>query len=485
VAGAFYPGEAAALKAEVEQYLAAAADKKLADPWGVISPHAGYRFSGPVAGSAFRQLQGRPISTVVIVAFAHRGFDASGRPIHDGLATALVSGFVTPLGALPVDVEEVRALLRDAPFIADKPELFRNEHSLEVQLPFVQVALPGAKLVPLMFGMQEDPGLAKKLGALIASRYAGRPDVAVVASTDMSHYFAYDEAAVKDKKAIGLVQGLDGEGLLAAMPGREAEFCGILPVLAMMAAQKTLGGPAPALIDYRNSGDTAGDKRRVVGYGALGFLRPRAAAGEPEGRKGTTMGETVHPQDDLTPEAKTTLLDIARRSAESYVRTREKPTFAVTEPRLLEKGAAFVTLTKRGQLRGCIGHVEARAPLWECVREMAVAASTQDPRFPPVSPDELGELNYEVSVLTPMRKVARVEDIVVGRDGLMMEKGWNRGLLLPQVPGEWGWDREQFLNHTAMKAGLPVNAWRDGSVTIYSFQGIVFGDEKPEKSGQL
>ena len=180
---------------------------------------------------------------------------------------------------------------------------------------------------------------------------------------------------------------------------------------------------------------------------------------------------------DLTPDQKQTLLALARRTVETFVKTGRKPDFATDDPLFLRPGAAFVTLEMHDELRGCIGHTEPRLPLWECVRDMAVAACSQDPRFDPVTPAELPALTYEITVLTPMKKVDSVENIVVGRDGLMMVRGYARGLLLPQVPVEWGWNREEFLDHTAQKAGLPKSAWRDGSVTIYAFQGLVFSDK--------
>jgi AmmeMemoRadiSam system protein A len=180
----------------------------------------------------------------------------------------------------------------------------------------------------------------------------------------------------------------------------------------------------------------------------------------------------------LSADQKRRLLAIARQTVEHTVREGGLPDIAENDPDLLAPGAAFVTLTEGGQLRGCIGHVEARLPLWRCVRDMAAAAATQDTRFNPVDPKELSQLDYEISVLFPMEIVENLDDIVVGRDGLMMEKGYYRGLLLPQVAVEWGWDREQFLSQTARKAGLPADAWRDSLVTIYKFQGIVFSEKE-------
>ena len=172
------------------------------------------------------------------------------------------------------------------------------------------------------------------------------------------------------------------------------------------------------------------------------------------------------------------LLGIARRTLEGYLGARRIPAEEGARGKLAAPGAAFVTLTKNGRLRGCIGYTEAVAPLFKVVQECAVAAATEDPRFPPVTPDELPSLQVEISVLTPLVPI-RPEEVEVGRHGLMVAQGRMRGLLLPQVPVEWGWDREKFLDQTCVKAGLPPSAWRHGA-TLRAFTAEVFGEgEKP------
>ena len=170
------------------------------------------------------------------------------------------------------------------------------------------------------------------------------------------------------------------------------------------------------------------------------------------------------------------LLGIARRALEGYVGAGKIPSGEEARGKLAAPGAAFVTLTKNGRLRGCIGYTEAVAPLFKVVQECAVAAATEDPRFPPVSPVELPSLRIEISVLTPMFPI-RPEEVEVGRHGLMVAQGRMRGLLLPQVPVEWGWDRETFLDQTCVKAGLPPSAWRHGA-TLRAFTAEVFSEEK-------
>ncbi len=177
----------------------------------------------------------------------------------------------------------------------------------------------------------------------------------------------------------------------------------------------------------------------------------------------------------LSEEDKKALLGMARATIESYVRDGRVPDFDVTAAALLEKRGAFVTLHKNGRLRGCIGLFACDKPLYRTVIDMAVAAATQDPRFPPVSPGELDSLRIEISVLSPMKKVEDVGEIEVGRHGIYIVKGGSRGVLLPQVAVEHGFDREEFLDQTCLKAGLPPGCWRQ-CADIYIFEAEVFSE---------
>ncbi|GAK49563.1 AMMECR1 domain protein [Candidatus Moduliflexus flocculans] len=182
----------------------------------------------------------------------------------------------------------------------------------------------------------------------------------------------------------------------------------------------------------------------------------------------------AHEPTTLRPELQQKLLRIARETIDSYIRTKTIPTFDVSEPELLEKCGAFVTIKRHQQLRGCIGYIEGIKPLWETIVDMAVAASTEDPRFQPMTVAELGDFDLEISVMTPLRKVEHPEEVVVGTHGILLRRGYRSGLLLPQVATEYGWDRETFLAHTCQKAGLPMDAWRDPQTAIYIFSAQVF-----------
>ena len=179
----------------------------------------------------------------------------------------------------------------------------------------------------------------------------------------------------------------------------------------------------------------------------------------------------------LSEEQKRWLIDIARQTVMAAVAGEPAPDLATDDPDLREPRGAFITLKKAGQLRGCIGYIEPRAPLIEAVADNAESAALRDPRFTPVTPEELPDISIEISALTPLEPVADVEEIEVGRHGLVLSRGPNRGLLLPQVPVEWGWDREEFLEHTCLKAGLPPEAWRHDDTELLCFEAEVFSEE--------
>ena len=182
------------------------------------------------------------------------------------------------------------------------------------------------------------------------------------------------------------------------------------------------------------------------------------------------------PKMELTKKEKATLLDIVKKTIVAKVNNKDIPKFTVDSETLKEKIGAFVTLKKRGHLRGCIGYIKAVKPLWETVQEMAVAAAFHDPRFPSLKPDEIRDLTFEISVLSPLQRIKDINEIEVGKHGLYIIRGYNSGLLLPQVASEYAWDREFFLKETCSKAGLPSQAWTDDETEIYIFSADYFGD---------
>jgi MEMO1 family protein len=268
-----------------------------------------------------------------------------------------------------------------------------------------------------------------------------------------------------DHNTLGAVEAWDYYDLSRNLQSRVWEACGGGPIVAAMIAAERLGANHAALLKYANSGDVTGDRSRVVGYSAFALYKSASGA------------SAVQPF-SLTVKEKQELLSVARASAETAVRERKTYKPPAPSPALQQDRGAFVTITKNGELRGCIGYIPPLQPLIETVRDVAAFASLRDPRFPPVTPAELGELHYEVSVLSPLRHVLDVAEIQVGQHGLLMKKGDREGVLLPQVPIDEGWDRKTFLEETARKAGLPASAWKDEDTDIFLFSAVVFGEEK-------
>jgi AmmeMemoRadiSam system protein A len=236
-----------------------------------------------------------------------------------------------------------------------------------------------------------------------------------------------------------------------------------------MIAAERMGANQAMVLKYANSGDTSGDRSRVVGYSADVFVK-------------APNGKAVETPFSLSDRDKNELLALARKSVEQAVEQRKQyePDATASEALNQDRGA-FVTLSESGQLRGCIGYTSATKPLYLTVRDTATLAALRDPRFPPVSPSELPLLEYEISVLSPLRRVMDIQQIMVGRDGLLMKNGNYEGLLLPQVPvdQEPKWDRQTFLEETCRKAGMKTACWKDADTDIFKFTAVVFHEHKP------
>jgi AmmeMemoRadiSam system protein B/AmmeMemoRadiSam system protein A len=454
VAGSFYPEDPTELATAVKGFLAAAVVPTIPEEvFGIVAPHAGYVYSGPVAGYSYKAVQGRKYDVVVVIGPAHYASNAA-------IAVLDVDRVRTPLGTMNVDRAATVALLAAGKGrVAYDPGVFAREHSIEVQLPFIQTALGDVPVV-LLAVADAGPASCRALAGWLDATFRGRRAL-FVASSDLSHYHPDDVARTMDGKFLDLVAKRDPAALFPEAAARTVEACGLGPIATLLELFRLRGGGDARVLKYLNSGDTAGGKDRVVGYGAVVFTTP--------GGGGKAMGGDV-----LSDADKKALIAIARKTVEAVVRTGKKPDVDAASAALKEDGAAFVTLRKKGDLRGCIGHVIAREPLYLSVRDMAVAAATEDPRFDPVRAEELADIDIEVSVLTPPRPVKDVSEIRVGRDGLILRNGFRQGLLLPQVADEYGWDVPTFLDQTCRKAGLPAGAWKDPATEILSFQAIVF-----------
>ena len=435
VAGLFYSAERAALAREIASMLDETRERDLGPgyPKALIVPHAGYIYSGPVAANAYALLRAARglVRRVVLLGPCHR-------VAVRGLALPGADAFETPLGRVPVDAEGAN-LARSLPQVSDFAPTHAQEHSLEVQLPFLQEVLGDFSLVPLVVGAASAEEVAE-----VIDRLWGGSETLVVISSDLSHYHSYGEAQAMDRATVDAMLGLRTDI-------DHEQACGATPVTGFLTVAKRRG-LKPELLDLRNSGDTAGGRGRVVGYASIAFWEGELAAyGEEHGR---------------------TLVKIAREGiAAKLDGARGNDASA---PWLREHRATFVTLKQGGELRGCIGSLHAHRPLGADVVANACAAAFGDPRFRPVAASELGAIDVEVSILsTPGRLLfADHRDLVgqlrPGMDGLILAAEERRGTFLPQV-----WEQlrepEVFLAHLKRKAGLAEN-YPTARCTIWRYQ---------------
>jgi hypothetical protein len=468
VAGSFYPADPNVLGKMIDGFLAKATPPPLTDVVALVAPHAGYEYAGQVAAYSYALLKGRKFDRVVVIAPSH--YEAFGfASVYDGAA------YSTPLGQVPVDRAFAAKLASMSKLIklsgvGHTPTPDKPEHALEDQLPFLQRVLGQFQLVPIIIGDQSYE-TCRALGLALAKLMQGT-NTLIVASSDLSHYHPYADAVRIDHKTLKAIEEWDYLSMARNFePSVNVwEACGGYPIIATMIASERLGASQAKVLNYANSGDVpGGDKSRVVGYGAVAFVKAPARAGSSE------------PPFSLSQREKDELLRIARQSVESAVRDHKQYEYSPPAgfEALAQERGAFVTLKENGQLRGCIGYVAPYKPLCITVRDVAIFAALRDTRFRPVSAGELGALEYEISVLSPLRRVLDVKEIRVGQHGLIMKKGDIEGLLLPQVPVEEKWDRTTFLDETCYKAGLSKNCWQDADTDIFRFTALVFSPGNP------
>ncbi len=448
VAGRFYPAGPAELSDMLTQCFRRAVTTHLSGRLrALVVPHAGYEFSGPIAASAYSVVKEK-YKRVMILAASHHARYA-------GVSVAAVSAFHTPLGDVPLDPDA--SILRGLPGFGHLPAADGPEHSIEVQLPFLQKVLPsGFTLVPLLMSEVDPLALAR---ALIPHVDSG---TLVVASSDLSHYHPYDDAKALDAACGKAIPSLDFSG----MDGCEA--CGKTPVLTLMEMAR-ISGWKGVLLDLRNSGDTSGPKDRVVGYAAIAFV-------EPEEKTGDGMEQQIPEKE------RGELLRLARTAITAHLikdSAIERP--ADPSPLLAEKRGCFVTLHKAGQLRGCIGTILPVMPLSQCVEENAVNAAFSDPRFPALTAAELSEIEIEISVLTVPKPLSfsspddLLKKLKPGVQGVILSSGHRRATFLPQVWEQIG-NPESFLIHLCVKAGCTPNCWKSPDTKIEVYEAEYFAE---------
>ncbi|MEA3398589.1 MAG: AmmeMemoRadiSam system protein B [Patescibacteria group bacterium] len=473
VAGQFYPEEAGVLEQAVKGYIKdAGASVHLGVhfnfvPKAIIVPHAGYDFSGPIAAHSYQQLEGITAGTVILLCNSHQAY-------FSGVAIDETRAWETPLGQIEVDRASADKLVKANDRIKYNGNAHVSDHVLEAQLPFLQVVLDNKfKILPILFGNSDSDDY--KILANALANILDKNDI-IVASTDLSHYPAYADANKIDKKTLEMIVDGDIEKLekyieeikASGVENEQTVCCGIDGVKTVMELADIFSWKKAEVLHYANSGDAViGDKKAVVGYGAAVFGK------EDDFRR----KDEVQNRNKLDDEQKKELLKIARETIEEFVLNNRIKEFDIQDERLNWKEGAFVTLYLNNRLRGCIGQIiPSGEPLWKIVRDMAIAAASEDPRFNPVDAEELKKAEYEISVLSAPEKIDNWGKIELGKHGVIVKKGFRSGVFLPQVADETGWDLEKFLQELcSQKAGLPADCYRDDpEIELQVFTAQVF-----------
>jgi len=516
LAGSWYPSSKAQLEDQLKGYLDAANPPELEGGiLAIIVPHAGYLYSGPVAaygykavmnsdkagsrgkGSAFakasadrqgarvppsprlrRTGKGQGSRTVIILGFSHRQY-------LDGVSVYGGDSWKTPLGEIVVDTVMAGRIISSNPRFKFQKELFDDENSVEMQIPFIQMAFgkmgqspPGTvpifpKIVPIAFGNQNYSD-AYALATILADLVKDRSDCLIVASTDLSHYYPYQDANSIDKRTIDTLGRLKAKEFYGEVKMGSCELCGLMPVTASLLVAEMLGYDKIKTLKYANSGDITGDKAKVVGYVSAVVYKEEiaSAASRPRNDAAQEIKSSM-----LNDSQRNKLLQIARESITSFVKDGKRKTFIEKDTILSQPMGAFVTLHEAGELRGCIGNMVGHGPLYQTIADMAIEAATGDPRFRKLSAGEIDKIDIEISVLSPLQRVKSADEIKIPGHGVIVKSGFNSGVYLPQVADETGWNKEEFLTSLcAHKARLAPDAWKDPATEMYIFTAEVFGE---------
>ncbi|MCU0665761.1 MAG: AmmeMemoRadiSam system protein B [Candidatus Omnitrophica bacterium] len=452
-AGGFYPDDPKQLSDMIDACLKDANPKT---PEGrilaIIAPHAGYGFSAGTAAFSYKLVEGTPYKTVIIIGPSHFYSFAGVSVYPSGV-------FRTALGDVPVDSDFTAKLLNQNPEIIFDPKAFEKEHSVEVQLPFLQKTLVDFKIVPIAMG-DCTLGACQKLSDFLSAAIGARDDVLVVVSSDLCHSYNYHLTEKTDRATLDALLKMDDEAFYYGVRDGKFQACGAFPIVVALKLAKAKGFKDLEVLKYTNSTEVISKKEK--GVWSVGYAASVISA-KPEG------------ENMLDTKQQKRLLQIARQAIIEHFKGKKAEEIKETDPDLSKPMGSFVTLHNKGKLRGCIGNIIGGKPLYLTVRDMAIAASTQDYRFSPVEEAELKDIDIEISVLSVPQRVASAEEIQLGKHGVIVKRDGHNGVFLPQVATETGWTKEEFLSELCQqKAGLAPSAWKDPQTELYIFTAQVF-----------
>lgn len=468
-AGQFYPIDSTMLSKQIKFFFENAKPQKVDGVVAIIVPHAGYIYSGQIDADAYNQIKKNKYDLIVILGTNHTiaGFT--------NISVYPKGWFATPIGKLEIDDKVAEQLLKKDDDVTADLSVHEKEHSIEVQIPFIKSLFPQVKILPIIVGIP-DIEMCTKFGKTLANLLKHKK-VLVVASSDLSHYPNFNDAIKVDNKTLKTIAGLNPEEIVSEMQDQMNKnisqlvtcACGEAPIIAAVELAKELGAKSASIISYSNSGyNSIGSTDRVVGYGAVVISKSKSS---PIPDVDSIVADNSY---KLTLSDKQTLLKYTRKTLDQYFKVQVLPLPRNINSKLKIKRGAFVTLKKNGELRGCIGHMSEDTPLCTNVGAMALQAAFNDKRFSPLRQEELSQVEIEISVLTPFTKIRNADEIVLGRDGVIVKKGNKQAVFLPQVATETGWSKEEFLDQLCYKAGLKAHDWKDAD--LFTFQADVFGE---------
>lgn len=455
VAGSFYPGVENQLKKQVDELMDEVSSiQEQTNVRALIVPHAGYVYSGTVAAAAYHQVAGQKYDTIFLLGASHKA-------TFKGAATCGYTDFETPLGEVSVNQAIVNELISGSSAVFRHDEIHQNEHSLEVQLPFIQRVIGDFKdIVPIIIG--NDVSESQTVAGLLKP-YFNASNLFVV-STDFSHYPPAGVAELEDVETARIICSNSSDALLAHLAEQKQSnqqnlltgLCGWSAVLTLLAITKDLPVVFHSLL-YQHSGmKLYKDASRVVGYNAIAICAAPTNTG-------------------ISDKDRAVLLDAARDAIRHHLGVHSN--YETSEGKVtLSSAGAFVSVYVKGELRGCVGQFNSEAPLDELVREQAVHAASYDSRFKAIGADELDKLRIEISILTPLRLVKDIDEIEMGRHGIFIKKGLSHGTFLPQVGVRNDWTVEEYLGRCARdKARIGWDGWREAE--IYVYEALIISDK--------
>jgi|WetSurMetagenome_2_1015567.scaffolds.fasta_scaffold02228_7 MEMO1 family protein len=474
-AGRFYPADKEELTKNLSQLFDSCQKNK--EDWrvrAIICPHAGYIFSGKIAASAFSSIpKNKVFKNIFIIGSSHVMYFNGASVYNEG-------DYITPLGKAKVNTEIANALILKNKVFGFPVTSHQKEHSIEVQIPFIQYYFQNAQpIVPIILGT-DDENTVKKVADALKPYFT--PDNLFIISSDFSHYPSYSNAIETDKlTAMSIISGSPRTFLTRLsdnssenIPGLVTSMCGWTSGLTLLYLTEGNKKLEYKLIDYCNSGDTpAGGKAEVVGYNALAVIESEQA------KNHITESDNSF---SFNNEERKQLFAIAKGTIQSRFPGNNK--YDIDEKSIPEKlkkpMGAFVTLKINGNLRGCIGNfnmTDSPMPLYNVVAESAISSAFEDPRFNPLTKEEYRNTSMEITVLGPLKRISSIKEIILGRHGIYIKKGPRAGTMLPQVATENGWTVEEFLGFTSRdKAGLGWDGWKDAELYIY--EGVVLEDNR-------